>query len=104
MGDFLIVQIHDGTSPSTFEAQSALLSGNNEAPTTLWAVDLRNDKVVNGFSMDDLYFHQDYSFTKYGENKIIKFGGRKAESREALRSLHKIVVNSFERIFLCKNS
>jgi len=101
MGDFLIVQIHDGTPPTTFTddtAESTPLWDDNEAPTTLWAVDLREDRVINGFSMDELYFHQDYTFNKYGENQIIKFGGQNVEKQKVFRSLHRIVVNSFKRI------
>ncbi len=88
MDDFMIVMAHDN---SIIED-----SLDHCEPATILAVDLR-DNSVKEHDMDDFYHHEGYSFTKYKNNQIIKFGGKK--DRNVLKEIICIKIRSLRRIF-----
>ncbi len=84
MGHFLIIQIHDSSKSFPYKSSGPTSS------STLWAVDLKNNTVDPAIHMEDFYFHEECTFTKLGENQIIKFGGK--------QGVHQITIESFKRI------
>ena len=86
----MIVMVHD-TSKSQYS------NSNNHEPAMILAVDLR-DNSVKEHDMDDFYYHEEYSFTKYKNNQIIKFGGIK--DGVVLNDILWITIRSFRRIYL----
>ena len=64
----------------------------------LLAVDLRDNSVQEAeMPASILYSHQDFTFTKYKDNQIIKFGGMDEQERE-VGIMIRITVESFKRI------
>ena len=71
--------------------------------TKHWVIDLQNNRVEIPWEWWN-YFgaaKQNYSLTKYGENKIVKFGGEM--TGKVTNELVLITVDSFERKLLLKS-
>ena len=78
-------------------------SGCYETTETLLAVDLRDNSVQEFETPENLaYSFENYSFTKYKNNQIIKFGGSRC--RNVLDRLFLITIESFQRILYSESS
>jgi len=97
MGHYLIILAQD-YSYDEYHRGSDDYSGEDE-PATLLAVDLRDNTVqeakIKG-SESMFNYIEKYTFTKYKDNQIIKFGGEM--NSRALDTLIRITVKSFQRI------
>jgi len=88
---YLIVLVHD------YESDEEEMLVDHE-PAVLLAVNLHDKSVQKAKIPLSMFICQsDYSFTKYQDNQIIKYGGRQGE--KVLGNLVQITVQSFDRIF-----
>ncbi len=98
MGHHLIVQIHDSTDPLPKRGDINYRSVRNRlGPTTLQTVDLRDNTTNGEMEMTWFDLHKAYSFSKSGENQIIKFGGTTGGYNPQFAGFHQLTIESFRQ-------
>jgi len=97
MGHHMIMLVHDvNLDDEPVHSEVTYESDPESEPAILLAVDLRDSSVQEARVPAHLFFyHEGYTFTKYKDNQIIKFGGRK--SGGMVNSMARITVTSFQR-------
>jgi len=100
MDHYLVVVVHEFSYDE--DHRDSGFDSENHRPATLLAVDLRDNSIQEAELPESMfYYHEDYIFTRWGDNKIVKFGGEKNDRR--LGTLVVVTITSFEAFsILCQ--
>ncbi len=98
MGHYLIILAQDSREKIHHKTQyDEEDSEEISAQSTLLAVDLRDYRIQKAKIPQDMFcLIEEFTFTKYKDNQIIKFGGKKDGA--SIGALIQITVKSFERM------
>ena len=100
MGHYLIILVHDESLEENDEPVHPEITNESDPekePAVLIAVNLRDSSIQEARVPAHLFFyHQSYTFTKYKDDQIIKFGGRRNNGLVA-QPIVRITVTSFQR-------
>ncbi len=89
---FLVILVHDSC-----EDDPDFAIESKYKPTTLLSIDLQDNSIQEAEVPHTLFErHSHYSFSKYKDNQIIKFGGK--EYGRNLDLMVRITIQSFDRI------
>jgi len=100
MDHYLVFLVHDNSLHPKDRDRGDDYDSYEDEPATLFAFNLL-DHSIQQAEIDSSHFgYQEgyYSFLRYGENQIIKYGG--TSSKYSPSSFVNITVESFERILL----
>jgi len=100
MGHYLIILVHDESLEENDEPVHPEITNESDPekePAVLIAVNLRDSSIQEARVPAHLFlYHQSYTFTKYKDDQIIKFGGRRNNGLVA-QPIVRITVTSFQR-------